>query len=94
MAKHAKKHLATVLADNAVTFVTEQTTKNWTVGYYLNNAIYRLRDALDTAGYKDDDLRNALPDAISGEPPKDIWDASFGVLKALLDRLKAACSPK
>jgi len=88
MEKHAKKHLATVLADNAVTFGTEQATKNWTVGYYLNNAMYRLRDALD----KDDDLQKSLPDAISGAPPKDIWDMSFGVFEVLLSRLKLHAS--
>jgi hypothetical protein len=43
-------YLEIVLRDNAVSFNTDRERSDWTVGYYLNNVIYRLADALDTPG--------------------------------------------
>jgi hypothetical protein len=46
-----KKFLETVLGDNAVSYGTDRNLRAWSVGYYLNNARYRLRSVAKYPGY-------------------------------------------
>lgn len=49
IATKGKAYLDVVLGDNNVTFYTDQKHADWTVGYYLNNAMYRLNEAHGSA---------------------------------------------
>jgi hypothetical protein len=39
---HAKKFLGILLADNAIAYSQDRETSEWTAGYYVNSAHYRL----------------------------------------------------
>ena len=40
--RHAKTFLERLLRDNAIAYTQDQETRDWTAGYYLNNAMFRL----------------------------------------------------
>src|SRR6266516_7444967 len=45
MNEHALKFLQFLTWDNAINYTQDRATHAWTVGYYLNNAHFRLRSA-------------------------------------------------
>ena len=40
--KHAERFLEIVVRDNAINYPQDRETREWTVGYYLNNARFRV----------------------------------------------------
>jgi hypothetical protein len=40
----AEKFLVSLIADNTVLYVTDKNARNWSFRYYLDNAVYRLRE--------------------------------------------------
>jgi hypothetical protein len=47
---HANKFLEILIADNAINYPQDRDTRDWSGGYYLANARYRLVRALDIMG--------------------------------------------
>jgi hypothetical protein len=75
--QHAEDFLAKLIVDNAVGYPLERTAKNWTFGYYLNNAVYRLKQ-----------LAEAYPTVFSSDWEKKSrktaqqnWEAIQGALE-------------
>lgn len=74
--------LETLLRDNAINYAQDRDTRTWMVGYYLNNAKYRLARAWPKVGKGEYDLPQS--DEVS---PKDLWDRLHGDTGTLLDAL-------
>jgi hypothetical protein len=78
---HALDFLDTVVADNAIGYPTEKRDQNWAVGYYLNNAMYRLRDIgdrLEMSGLRN--LRrgqNGTKRGLANDDPMLVWEELF-----------------
>jgi hypothetical protein len=91
VADSAKKFLGTLLADNAIAFSQDRESGDWTGGYYLNSACYRLQRvrklmssrtrAADTAlerveaFVKKQELSGAIPDLDTG------WSVALDALE-------------
>jgi hypothetical protein len=87
--------LKTLLITNAVPFSTDRDVRNWMMGYYLNNARFRIADACEKLG--------GMPDADAfrrfaeihphgiidlDRTPTEIWDILLGALCELFNSLK------
>jgi hypothetical protein len=82
--EHCWEFLGTVVRDNAITFMQDRETRDWTVGYYLSNANFRLL-ALSRLKCLSDNkklkkyARNPN-DGIVWENPVKRWNAMYRVL--------------
>jgi hypothetical protein len=84
----AKEFLETVIRENAVTFQTDRNKREWVVGYYLNNARYRLEHAAKYPDYRNTLGADEFSDFIVGVPGTDIWDECLRVLEKQLVRFR------
>jgi len=102
MFEKAKLVLEWVLQDNAFTFSRDRDASNWTVGYYLNNARYRIArmssKVTDHATYSRltcTEAFQALQDilesgAIDERDPKEVWNRLYEALRAAFEMLKGS----
>jgi hypothetical protein len=77
MGRKAVEFLEKFVTDNMITFQNDCTMKEWAVGYYLNNAKYRLQ-RVPQLGYED--TRGDLPEFVPNVEPAKLWDSCFKVL--------------
>jgi hypothetical protein len=91
--------LKTVLICNSVPFSTDRATRDWMMGYYLNNARYRLAAARDNlrsdpetpAFRRFAELhQHGITDV--DRQPTEIWDTFFDVFCELLEILRLRMS--
>jgi hypothetical protein len=65
--EHAQKFLEVLIRDNAINYPQDRQTQSWTVGYYLNNAYFRLHLAyqkLEANGQERADLNRDTKRAV------------------------------
>lgn len=97
----AKQFLQVLIADNTIGYPQETRTREWTAGYYLNDAYFRLRlcgDMLSRHSQNPKEERFYMKavdvyfqDLISRlaveASLEDSWDAAFDVLQRLVEDL-------
>jgi hypothetical protein len=94
---HAKELLGILVRDNAVGFPQEKVTRNWMGGYHLNNAWFRLDEALlilrernliadETIVTPFTNLRRAGREKAKFQA---LWEITFTALEVLFHLLKA-----
>jgi hypothetical protein len=83
LAQHANQFLKRVIDTNAITFADELRERQWSSGYYLNNARYRTRSLLED--HKEIKLRAS----ISNANLKDVWNETFDALQKAFVKFKA-----
>ncbi|MCA1853158.1 MAG: hypothetical protein LC647_12395, partial [Beggiatoa sp.] len=98
----AKLFLEWVLQDNAITFGRDRDASNWTVGYYLNKARYRVArmssNVADHATYsrlRSTEAFQALQGilesgGIDERDPKEMWNQLYEALWAAFEMLRGA----
>ncbi len=101
----AQKFLKYLVRDNTISYTQDKDAKNWTVGYYLNDARYRLLD-----------IKHRLPklvgDALQGLNPlfeklekmyssgreidatTQVWNVEYKILHKALRVFRTAIAPK
>jgi len=95
--EQAEKFLKTVIEDNAINYTQDKTMRDWSVGYYLNNARYRVDRILsklpdcktkdNTAFVEFRKIKQTGIDQPDHDPTK-AWDAVFEAVKALFELLE------
>lgn len=90
---HAKHFLELLVRDNAIAYTQDRQTHAWTVGYYLNNAYFRLMfavDMIDSEGKAYDALRdNSLAMRQRFDPTRWVdeqqggWDLAYLVAEQI-----------
>lgn len=89
--EHAQSFLAQLLADNAINYPQDRDTRNWSSGYYLNNARFRLTRAYNVLAVVDTDAHRQLADldhnGIESVDSKTSWDVLSAALSELCARL-------
>ena len=93
----AIKLLKRLIADNAVAYPQDRDTREWMGGYYINNAIWRVRLAWQSMAK--DGNGDAMPEVLRKlkhfdergalqEKPVDLWNLSHEALIALIEALE------
>jgi hypothetical protein len=89
--RHAESFLSTLLADNAINYPQDRDTKNWSSGYYLNNARFRLVKAYSVLHVDGTGPFQELADldrrGIEAFDSKRSWDILSAALSELCGRL-------
>jgi hypothetical protein len=90
--------LDTLVHDNAIGYYQDRATKDWSGGYYLNSARYRLLKALEVVERESPGIRQH-PAVLAFEsldrtgmtlnPPRHSWDVLHEALAALVEDLTA-----
>jgi len=88
----AKDLLEHVLDSNAISFADERRAEDWYVGYYLNNAFFRIESAIHRLpeGEHEAAIARFLDQqqkGITSDSPQDIWDIAYDAIVALLARI-------
>ena len=94
----ATKLVKRLIQDNAVAYPQDRDTREWMVGYYINNAIWRLLIAWKFIKKEQDD--EPMPQALlrlkdfdergaENESPVDLWNSSHAALSAILHILES-----
>jgi hypothetical protein len=86
IADNALKFLRKFLQDNTIAYQTDRDRRDWSVGYYLNNARYRIERIGEHAGYEDTLADDDLSRSIIGLEPEKVWDECYAVLEKQLSR--------
>jgi len=89
----AKDLLEKVLENNAILFGDEKRIEGWSVGYYLNNAYFRIERALQHLPQSDREpplvkFSEQVSKGITADSPHEIWDIGCGAAFALLALLE------
>lgn len=93
----AETFLEAVVEDNTINYLQDKNTRNWTVGYYLNNARYRLGRVLskfannadygpiaDIAAFQGfKDIKQS--GGIDARPATDVWNGTYDALYAAFE---------
>lgn len=58
LSKHAREFLETLIADNTITYTEDKNRRTWTAGYYLNNAYYRVQEAINAIAKESKAIRS------------------------------------
>jgi hypothetical protein len=81
----AKEFLESLVHDNTITYDREQRWKNWTIGFYLNNARYRLYRMFEkmpgiemTAAFRE--LDGQRQTGIDDDNVQHHWETIYGAL--------------
>jgi len=85
---HSAKRLLLnlLIRDNAVGYPQERTTSAWTVGYYLNNALFRLNEVTKLllgeleSRERQEKTREILTSDFVHSKPVEIWRLAIGLL--------------
>lgn len=102
----AKDFLEIVIEDNAINYPQDKKTRSWTVGYYLNNARYRV--ARVSRKYAAHDIYRHLPSMTQLEALEDIhesggiddraaievWNRLYDAVRAAFDMLRRTDVPR
>jgi hypothetical protein len=84
----AEDVLRLVVEDNAINYQQDKEKRNWVVGFYLNNARYRLRRVYDKFQKSLFDCSaikiKVLDESIDNANVMHAWDNAYGVLIKLL----------
>lgn len=100
--KKAEDLLQIVVEDNAISYLQEKKTEDWMVGYYLNNARYRLArvrskfaeviDASQMAQIAEFSEFDGVqkPGGIDETDPKDAWSKTYNALHRAVEFLREA----
>lgn len=100
----AKDLLSKVLENNAILYGDEKKIEGWSVGYYLNNAYYRIDSAIQRLSDHDkvealnkvDALSKFLHQkqrGITSDSPRVVWDIACDAAFAVLDILNRHGGP-
>jgi hypothetical protein len=91
IASDAEKFLLTLIRDNAIGYVQEREMREWTFGYYTNNARFRIgeiarrspgfRELLDERGYSTTDYVVA-----AGKEPEGLWTEAYNGLQLAIQK--------
>ena len=82
--------LEKVLENNALLYGDEKRIENWSVGYYLNNAYYRLEAARVRLGVDESelpDLASTLEAGITSVSPQVACETAIRATSELIDRM-------
>jgi hypothetical protein len=92
MIEHCYNFSGSVLRDNAITFAQDRDTHEWSVGYYLNNAAFRIIAVYENAEFKGlERLDGYVKEYRKGLPWKDsmhLWDDTHSALRDTIDCFK------
>jgi hypothetical protein len=93
--------LETVLLTNAVSFATDRSVRNWMMGYYPNNARFRLADAVERLGASKNtdafsEFAKIHPRGITNVDllPTRLWDVLLRMFRELLTVLRTRTGAK
>ena len=94
----AKELLSKVLENNAILYGDEKKIEGWSVGYYLNNAYYRIDSAIQRLPDHDkvEAERTFLDQkqrGITNSSPRLVWDTACDAAFAVLDILNRLGRP-
>ncbi len=94
---HGKEFIKLVAEDNMINYLNDKKTRNWTVGYYLNNARYRVKRIQEKCKGKQK-YRNflnskensifserLLKSDVEFENPKEYWDIIYNSLAKIFE---------
>jgi hypothetical protein len=86
--EQAAEFLEKVVRDNAINYPQDSATKDWSVGYYLNNAYFRLRDAVEKLEVPEDEepfksFLDQMAQGIVETDPIEVWEKAYCVAKKL-----------
>ncbi len=90
---HAKEFLRILIKDNAINYTQDSATRNWTVGYYLNNAYFRLNLAYQALGVETNlskSIKEFLLEQISSRTafdPIQPWNNAHAAALEILETL-------
>ena len=100
--RHAKDFLGQIVENNAINYKQDHDTRNWSVGYYLNNARYRLfriqQKIVQLIGEEEAQklkhlprfsLSNTSQTNPDGRQIKEKWNEAFWAVEEALSTLKA-----
>ena len=89
---HCEEFLGTVIRDNAINFPQDRDTREWTVGYYLNNANLRLQKLAQLSMFAKNnslsDFVRTATDGIVWDNALERWDEMFRILQSLFVSLR------
>ena len=95
--EHATAFLDRLVADNAIAYTQEKSTLEWSVGYYLNNACFRIASILDDFApdlrpnpAQEEALRRFQAQntqSIVETDANEIWQLAYGATRAIFDML-------
>lgn len=92
IATNAETFLETVIRDNAIGYTQDRNAREWTYGYYVNNAKFRLGAMVSRKHafakilrrYSVEDMHVGLT---AGKPARQLWDETFKALDLALDNV-------
>ena len=100
MADHADTFLETVIQDNAIAYTQERNSREWTFGYYLNNAAMRMgviaekrtlfREILQNNKILTEDLK--WREVAGQEDAKVIWKIAYDALNLAVENAAVVLS--
>jgi len=89
----AKEFLRLLIKDNAINYVQDDKTRAWTVGYYINNAYFRLRLAYERLSLTTPLAQgvaaflNEQRDTATATDAIEPWDTAHAAAVEILDKL-------
>lgn len=95
----AKELLDKLLDNNALLYSDEKRIEGWSVGYYLNNAYYRIESARQRLSpYKETEALTTFAEqkkrGITNDSPWDAWDIGCDAAFEVLDLLRQRVEPR
>jgi hypothetical protein len=101
----AQKFLEFLVRDNAIGYAQDQKAKNWTVGYYLNDARYRLLAINEKLPKLDgvhlpgpipqiEQLKEMYLSGVELDATTSVWKVEFNILHEAFGVFKAAMEDK
>ncbi len=88
-----EKFLQTLIADNAIAYTQERDNRNWTVGFYINNAKYRIleiyrRDLISRVELEAEIPISSLDISVSDIDIKERWELLIRALNIVVTTLE------
>ncbi len=85
VARSAEKFLQTLIADNAIGYPQDRQMRDWSFGYYVNNAALRVgelthRSVMFADMLREHSLTNMGWQILGARPANEVWDTSFSAL--------------
>jgi len=95
----AKDLLDKLLENNAILYSEEKKIEGWSVGYYLNNAYYRIHSALQRLRPQEETealtrFVKQKERGITKDSPRDVWDIGCKAAFAVLNLLRRYVEPR
>jgi hypothetical protein len=94
--KASTSFLKELVEDNAIGYVQDRRNKNWTFGYYVNDAYLRLAQYRQTLGLEPMHAQRAQAfleaqiDAVDGADAHAAWNQAYDAASSALNKLSAS----